>query len=66
MDTVLIEIKDDRAYQLLQNLEEQNVIKVLTNDIKSNRKKNASAFRGALQLTEEQYNDFQKYIHEIQ
>ncbi len=65
MDTVLIEIKDDRAYQFLQGLEELNVIKVINGEAKGNQKKNASAFRGGLQLTEEQYNDFQKHAEEI-
>ncbi len=65
MDTVLIEIKDDRAYQFLHGLEELEVIKVINGEVKNNPKKNASAFRGALQLTEEEHNDFQKYADEI-
>ena len=65
MDTVLIEIKDDRAYQFLQSLEELNVIKVLNDEVKNNPKKNASAFRGALQLTEEEHNSLMKHIETI-
>lgn len=63
MNTLLIEVRDDKAYEALREFEEQKVIKVLKED--DNQKMNASSFRGGLHLTEKQYRDFQNHITEI-
>lgn len=67
MDTVLIEITDKRAYQFLQGLEELNVIKQIDKkeENEETHESPTAKFRGALRLTEEQYNDFQKHAREI-
>ena len=67
MNTVLIEITDNRAYRFLESLEDLNVIKVIDKkeENKSKETSPTAKFRGALKLTEEQYNDFQKHVTEI-
>ena len=67
MDTVLIEITDKRAYQFLQGLEELNVIRLIDKK-EENEEETVSPtakFQGSLNLTEEQYNNFQKHLTEI-
>lgn len=67
MDTVLIEIKDDRAYQFLQGLEELNVIKLVNKNEEDlvTKESPTAKFRGALQLTEEEHNSLQQHIETI-
>lgn len=67
MDTVLIEIKDDRAYQFLHGLEELEVIKVIDKKEESEEteKSPTAKFRGALQLTEEKHKSLMKHIETI-
>jgi hypothetical protein len=68
MDTYLIEITDSKAYKLLKNLEELNIIKVLKKNRQEKAKSEVSStarFRGALKLTDVQYKDFQTHAREI-
>jgi hypothetical protein len=69
MDTLLIQLTNNKAYKLLQDLEELRLIKVLGKREKaasSPQRKSATArFRGALNLTSEQYTDFQNHATEI-
>ncbi len=69
MDTLLIQLTNNKAYKLLQDLEELHLIKVLGRKEKNEpvtlKKSNSARFRGALNLSAEQYADFQKYAKEI-
>jgi hypothetical protein len=63
METMLIQLTNQKADKLLHELEELNIIKVL--------KKNSTAvsklserFAGKLNLSNEEYNQFQKYIQD--
>jgi len=68
METYLVELINNKASKLLQDLEDLKIIKVLK---KSSTKKSgneispSAKFRGALQLTDEQYNNFQKHAKDI-
>lgn len=68
METYLIELTNSNAYRLLQDLEEMKIIKVLKkeNVKKQNVSKSSTArFQGALNLTPEQYESFQKHAKNI-
>lgn len=68
METYLVEITNNKAYKLLHDLEDLKIIKVLKKSSvkESGTEINHSArFRGALQLTDEQYNDFQQHAKDI-
>jgi hypothetical protein len=70
MDTFLIQLTNSRAYRLLQELEELQLIKVLKRNTKEDAvssapKSNTAKFRGALKLSDEQYEDFQQHAKDI-
>ena len=62
-DTMLIQLTNHKAAGLLHELEELNIIKVLK---KSNNSgiKLSERFGGKLNLSDEEYNQFQKYIQD--
>jgi len=62
-DTMLIQLTNLKAAGLLHELEELNIIKVLK---KSNNSgiKLSERFGGKLKLSDEEYNQFQKYIQD--
>lgn len=69
MDILLIQLTNNRAYILLQELEELNLIKVLKknagseeNDLQSTTRKKASDYKGI--LSSELMNQMQTYIKE--
>ena len=71
MDTLLIQLTNSKAYRLLQDLEELQLIRVLRRNIKEDaepgvgRKSTTARFRGSLRLTSEEYNDFQQHAKDI-
>ncbi len=67
MDTYLIELTDNNAYKLLQDLEDLKIIKVLRKEMNTKQpdKSRTAKFRGVLELSDEQYLDFQKHAKEI-
>ncbi|AYD47952.1 hypothetical protein [Arachidicoccus soli] len=68
METYLIELTNNRAYRLLQDLEDLKIIKVLKREKEEKQevpKSRTARFRGALALTNEQYQNFQKHAKEI-
>jgi hypothetical protein len=69
MDTVLLQIKNNNAYKLIENLEALNIVKVLKKVQTTKSKKvvhsKTANFRGALKLSKEKLNDFQKHGKEI-
>jgi len=67
MDTYLIEITNNKAHKLLQDLEDLQIIKVLKKEMheKQVNKSSTAQFRGALKLIDKQYLDFQKHSKDI-
>jgi hypothetical protein len=61
METILLQINDDRAYKLIESLEALNVIKVLKKDSQP-KKKLSERFAGALKLSAEESKKFQDAI----
>jgi len=68
MDIYLIELTNNNAYRLLQDLEDLKIIKVLKKEIQKKQetgKSSTAQFRGALKLSNEQYQDFQQHAKDI-
>lgn len=63
METMLIQLTNQRATKLLHELEELHIIKVLKKNI-SIGSKLSERFAGKLKLSNEEYNQFQKYIQD--
>lgn len=61
METVLVQINNNKAYKLLEDLEDLDVIRVLKKSITEGQKA-SERFRGKLNLSDEEYNKFQQYI----
>lgn len=68
MDTILLQVNNEKAYRLIEDLEALDIIKVL----KKNKAEklqtgaaNTARFRGALKLTPVQYNDFLQQTQEM-
>jgi hypothetical protein len=61
MDTVLIQLTNQKAMGLLHEMEELHLIKVLEENMQP-KQKLSERFAGSLKLTDEQYNDFQQYL----
>ena len=61
METVLLQIKNEKAYQLLKNLEDLKIVKMLKKS-KSEKISLADKFAGSLKLSEKEYNEFQELI----
>ncbi|HZX58107.1 MAG TPA: hypothetical protein VFE54_05260 [Mucilaginibacter sp.] len=61
MDTVLIQLTNQKAIGLLHEMEELHLIKVLQENTQP-QKKLSEKFAGSLNLTDQQYNDFQQYL----
>ena len=65
MDTLLLEIRNDKAYKLIENLEALNIVKVLKKSSKATKQNLSDRFAGALKLTDKQYQDFQNQGKEM-
>jgi hypothetical protein len=61
MDTMLIQITNQKAYRLLEDLEDLHIIKVLKKDAHSIEKL-SEKFGGKLNLSDKEYNDFQEHL----
>jgi hypothetical protein len=61
MDTMLIQLTNQKAIGLLHEMEELHLIKVLEENPQS-KQKLSEKFAGSLNLTDQQYNDFQQYL----
>ncbi len=61
METVLLQINDDKAYKLIEDLEALNVVKILNKDSQP-KKKLSERFAGALKLSKEESEAFQNAI----
>ena len=65
MDTLLLEIRNDKAYKLIENLKALNIVKVLKKSSKATKQNLSDRFAGALKLTDKQYQDFQNQGKEM-
>lgn len=63
METVLLQINNSKAYKLIEDLEALHIVKVLEKSNKS-KQKLSERFAGALNLSEEEYNNFQNSIEQ--
>lgn len=61
MDTVLLQINNDKAYKLIEDLEALHIVKVLKKTVQPKEKLSAK-FAGSLNLSDEEYNNFQDSI----
>ena len=61
MDTVLIQLTNQKAIGLLHEMEELHLIKVLEENPQP-KQKLSEKFAGSLNLTDQQYDDFQQYL----
>ena len=64
MDTLLIEVTSQKAYQLLRQLEELHIIRVLKKR-SENKLKLSEKYSGALGLTDEEYTSFHQHIKQV-
>ena len=58
METVLLQINNDKAYKLIEDLEALHIVKVLKKSIQPTEKL-STRFAGSLKLSDKQYNSFQ-------
>ncbi len=61
MDTVLLEITNEKAYKLIQDLEALDIVKILEKNTKP-KESLSKRFAGSLNLTDKQYEEFQQNI----
>jgi len=61
METVLLQINNDKAYKLIEDLEALQIVKVLKKNIQP-KEKLSKRFAGSLNLSDEEYNSFQDSI----
>lgn len=65
MQTVLLQINDEKGYQLLKDLEALNIVKVLKKNVALEKKSLSDQFAGSLKLSNDEYNKFQNHLTEI-
>ena len=61
MNTVLLQINNDKAYKLIEDLEALNIVKVLQKSGQPKRKL-SEKFAGALHLSDEEYQSLQNSL----
>lgn len=61
METVLLQINNEKAYKLIEDLEALQIVKVLKKSAQPKEKLSAR-FAGSLNLSDEEYNSFQDSI----
>ncbi len=63
MDTLLIQLTSQKAAKLIQDLEDLQIIKVLSKN--SSKEKLSDKFRGSLKLTDKEYNHIQQQLTDM-
>ncbi len=58
MEIILLQINNDKAYKLIEDLEALHIVKVLEKNIQPKEKLSAR-FAGTLNLSDEDYTNFQ-------
>lgn len=61
METILLQVNNDKAYKLIEDLEALNIVKVLEKNIQP-KGKLSERFAGSLRLSDEEYNNFQQHL----
>jgi hypothetical protein len=61
METVLLQINNNKAYKLIEDLEAMHIVKVL-NKSSEPKEKLSAGFAGSLNLSDEEYNNFQDSV----
>lgn len=61
METVLLQINNEKAYRLIEDLEALNIVKVLKKTPGSKEKLSAK-FAGSLNLSDKEYQQFQNAV----
>lgn len=64
METVLLQINNEKAYKLLEDLEDLQLVKVLEKRSNNGEQNLSTRFAGSLHLSDDEYNDFQNSITE--
>lgn len=65
MDIILLQINNEKAYKLIEDLEALNIVKVLKKSSAAGKSNLSQKFAGALKLTDKQYQDLQNQAKEI-
>jgi hypothetical protein len=63
METILIQLNNNKAYQLLKDLEELNIIKLLSQPLEDKQMR-SEKYSGKLNLSDNEFNAFQNHITE--
>jgi hypothetical protein len=63
METILIQLNNNKAYQLLKDLEELNIIKLLRQPLEDKQTR-SKKYSGKLNLSDNEFNAFQNHITE--
>lgn len=61
METILFQVKNSKAYKLIEDLEALHIVKVLKKSVQAKEKLSAK-FAGSLHLSDKEYNNFQDSI----
>ena len=61
MQTIVVQITNNKALKLLQELEDLHLIRLLNGNV-STKEKLSDKFAGKLNLTDKEYKDFQEHI----
>lgn len=62
METVLLQINNEKAYQLLKNLEDLKLVKMLKRNTSKKKLSLADKYAGSLQLSDQEYDQFQQTL----
>ena len=63
METILLQINNDKAYRLIEDLEALNIVKVLEK-FGQQKQKLSARFAGSLNLSDKEYTDFQDALNQ--
>ncbi len=63
METIVIQLNNNKAYQLLKDLEELNIIKLLRQPLEDKQTR-SKKYSGKLNLSDNEFNAFQNHITE--
>ena len=61
METILLQVNNNKAYKLIEDLEALNIVKVLKKGTEP-KEKLSTRFAGSLNLSNEEYNNLQDSI----
>jgi len=61
METVLLQINNEKAYRLIEDLEALEIVRVLKRSVEPKEKLSAK-YAGSLNLSDAEYNDFQNAL----